>query len=62
MIEFGQTPIDEAQLQRNMFKGPLELRRISTDLAMFMIDHNIMGLNITMHDALGMTIVKCLWR
>jgi len=30
------------------------------ELAVRMVDHDVVGLNITMHDALGVAVVKCL--
>ncbi len=58
MIKFGKTPVDKSQLEPMWSKRIYEIAREDTRLAMFMIDHYIMRLNITMHDTLRMAVIK----
>ena len=59
MVEFSEPPINKPKLQRrsiNAEKGTIA----GADLSSFMIDHNIVRLDISMHDTTGMTEVESL--
>ena len=62
VVELGKAPVNETQLHDGIFSGSPQLYRKTTNLAMLMIDHNVVRLNIAMHDALRMTIIKRLHR
>jgi hypothetical protein len=57
MVEFSKTPIDKAQLLRSACENSLEKE---TNFTILMIDHDIVGLDISVHNAFAMTEVQCL--
>ena len=56
MIEFGQTPIDQAELYLKLERT--QSNNGETDLSPFVIYHYIVWLHITVHYALGMTVIQ----
>lgn len=55
MIEFRKTPIYQTELRRVSEKGISKPKQ--SNLAFFMIYHDIMRFDISMHDALAMAKV-----
>lgn len=60
MVELGQTPIDETELERNISKSKHCGFPCSEGayLAVLMINHDIVWLDIAVHDALAVTEVQ----
>lgn len=64
MVELGKTPVDKSQLRKsvsntsdNKEKCCLS-RQTHAYLPVLMIDHNVMRLHISMHDALAVAVVE----
>jgi hypothetical protein len=58
MVEFCETPVDQAQLNNISILSPDE--SLQTCLAFLMINHDIVRLHVSMHDPLAMTEIECL--
>lgn len=64
MVEFCETPIDEAELVavRNpiwVLYGTASSSGV-THLAVLVVNHDVVGLDIPVHDALAVAVVECL--
>jgi hypothetical protein len=59
MIEFCQTPIDKTKLPHISTCPSMTMR--STHLSILVIDHNVMRLNISVHDTFAMAEVESLY-
>lgn len=57
MIKLSQAPVDESELG-SISAHEQEGYNDGIDLAVFVINHNIVGFDISVHDAVGMAKVK----
>lgn len=60
VVELSETPVNEAELKGGQHKALRGLR--ITCLSVLMVNHDVVRLDITMHNTLGVTKVQSLWR
>lgn len=62
MVELCKSPIDETELEgRSVIRGRFGIQScVGTYGSLFVVNHDVVGLDITMHDTLGMTEVQSL--
>ena len=60
VVEFGQTPINEAQLGFSKISKRIPVNDRMTNFAVFVINHHVVRFDISVHDPFGMAIVKSL--
>lgn len=64
MVELGQTPVDQPQLQRDTPQERVWDRKYDkmADFAVIVINHDIVRLDIAVHDSFGVAIIQRLPR
>jgi len=61
VVELGQTPVDEAELRERLARQDSERKSDGTAcLLVLMVDHNVVRLDVAMHDALAVAVVESL--
>lgn len=59
VVELGQTPVDEAELRAKLASGTREAGADGTAcLLVLMVDHNVVRLDVAVHDALAVAVVE----
>ncbi len=60
VIEFGQTPVNQTQLEHMSERTLMRHQRDRTNLALLVVNHDIVRLHIAVHDALAVAEVQSL--
>jgi len=58
MVEFGETPVDETELDIIMLEAVERCGARMTYLSLLVIDHHVVRFDISVHDAFAMTEVE----